>query len=208
MNFKIKFSELLKGKNLILLVTVVAIVLVDQITKYLAVVNLKPLAELRPSERFVSVIDGFFRLKYAENPGAAWGLFRDYPDAFRIPFFIIISLLAIGIILWFFKKVEPKQKLLAIAFSLVMGGALGNLIDRIFLSKVVDFIDWYITFDSPHNLWLFSITAGEKHWPTFNIADAAITVGVIMLLSETFFGKGLKDPDKSNDQKKAKKRLT
>ena len=168
----------LKGKNLLLAVTVPLVVIADQVTKVLAVSYLRPLvAELQPSDRFDSVIDGFFRLKYAENPGAAWGLLRNASPTFRIPFFIIVSLLAIGLIVWFFRRIEPHKKLLPLAVSLVLGGALGNLVDRVRMGKVVDFVDWFIT-----------IGGEEKHWPTFNVADAAITVGVVLLILEMFIG--------------------
>jgi signal peptidase II len=173
----VKFSWL-KGKNLILAATVPLVIIADQVTKALAVSYLRPLiAELQASERFVTVIDGFFRLKYAENTGAAWGLLRGASPTFRIPFFIIVSLLAIGLIVWFFRRIEPHKRLLPLAVSLVLGGAVGNLVDRVRMGKVVDFVDWFIT-----------IGGEEKHWPTFNVADAAITVGVVLLILEMFIG--------------------
>ncbi|MFC1655078.1 signal peptidase II [Myxococcota bacterium] len=168
----------LKGKNLILAATVPLVLIADQVTKALAVTYLRPLfAEGPPSKPFVTVIDGFFHLKYAENAGAAWGLLRNASPTFRIPFFIIVSLLAIGLIIWFFRRIELHKKLLPLAVSLVLGGALGNLVDRVRMGKVVDFIDWFIT-----------IGGDEKHWPTFNVADAAITVGVVLLILEMFIG--------------------
>ena len=180
----------LKGKNLILTLTVPLVVAADQITKMLAAANLKPLIfEADPSARYITMIDGFWRFKYAENTGAAWGLFRSTDASFRVPFFIIVSLLAIGFILWFFKRLEARQRLLPLAVSLVLGGALGNLIDRIYMGKVIDFIEWYVKFDKPLDLGLFTISAGEKHWPTFNIADAAISIGVILLVIEMFCAK-------------------
>jgi signal peptidase II len=102
---------------------------------------------------------------------------RNASPTFRIPFFIIVSLLAIGLIIWFFRRIELHKRLLPLAVSLVLGGAVGNLIDRVRMGKVVDFIDWYLT-----------IGGKERHWPTFNVADAAITVGVILLILEMFIG--------------------
>jgi len=180
----------LKGKNLIMALTVPLIVIFDQVTKALAASYLKPIIfEANPADRYVTVIDGFWRFKYTENAGAAWGLFRDASAGFRIPFFIIVSLAAIAFILWFFKKLESHQKLLPLAVSLVLGGAIGNLIDRIIMGKVIDFVDWYLVFDGPVDLGLFTIMAGEKHWPTFNVADAAISVGVVLLIVEMFIGR-------------------
>ena len=169
---------MLKGKHLILALTVALVLIADQATKILAIVYLEPLThENRLADQYVTVIDGFFRLKYTENAGAAWGLFRNASRSFRIPFFIVISLAAIGVIVWFYRKLEAQQKLLPLAVSLILGGAVGNLIDRVRMGKVVDFVDWYVTFDKPY------------HWPTFNVADAAISVGVVLLLVEMFIGK-------------------
>jgi signal peptidase II len=191
----------LKGKNLILALTVPICVIADQVTKALAASYLKPIAfEASPADRYVTVIEGFWRFKYTENAGAAWGLFRDSSASFRIPFFIIVSLAAIGFILWFFKKLEPRQKLLPLAVSLVLGGAIGNLIDRVIMGKVIDFIDWYLVFDGPVDLGLFTITTGEKHWPTFNVADAAISVGVVLLIVEMFVGMKKKPADEAEQE--------
>ena len=188
--------KLPRGKYLILAITVPVAVILDQITKILAIIHLRPLVvEAAPSDRYVTVIDGFFRLKYAENAGAAWGLFRDASASFRIPFFIIVSLIAIGVIIWFFKKIEKQQRLLPLAVALVLGGAIGNLIDRVRMGKVVDFIDWYVTFDGPTSFIFFTAGPGEKHWPTFNVADAAISIGVVLLLIEMIIGQKKKEPD-------------
>ncbi len=180
----------MKTKHLILAITVPVVVILDQLTKVLAKVYLMPMAvQMNRDDRFVTVIDGFFRLKYAENAGAAWGLGSTWSPGFRVTFFIVVSVAAVIFILWFFRKLEPRQRLLALAVSLVLGGAVGNLIDRIYMSKVVDFIDWYVAFDEPVNFLLFTARAGEHHWPTFNIADVGISVGVALLLIDMIFGK-------------------
>jgi len=190
----------MKGKYLILAITVPVAVILDQFTKILAIVYLRPLVvEASPADRFVTVIDGLFRLKYAENTGAAWGLFRDASAGFRIPFFIIVSLLAIGVIIWFFKKIETHQRLLPLAVALVLGGALGNLIDRIRMGKVVDFVDWFITLDQETSFLFFTAGPGEKHWPTFNVADAAISIGVVLLLIEMIVGQKKKNTEEKEE---------
>lgn len=117
----------------------------------------------------VQVIDGFWNWRYVENPGAAWGLMSGVSDSVRVPFFILVSLLAIGFIIAYFRKLEDSQLLLVLSLSLVFGGAIGNFIDRLHLSYVVDFIDWYV---------------GTSHWPTFNFADSAITTGVALICVE------------------------
>ncbi len=142
-------------------------VILDQITKYLAIAYLK----FQPA---YEVVAGFFHLKYVENPGAAWGFLANSDSNLRTPFFIIVSILAIGFIIFFFSKLQDQQYLLAISLSSVMGGALGNFIDRLRFNYVVDFIDWH---------W-----KELYHWPTFNIADAAITIGVILMFLDMFWG--------------------
>jgi signal peptidase II len=177
-----------KKRYINLILTVALVVVCDQITKLWAMANLKSLIqEGSPTERFITVIDGFFRLHYIENPGASWGLLRDASPEFRIPFFVGVSLAAIVFILWYFKKLGPNHRLQAFSISLILGGALGNLIDRIRFGKVVDFIQWYFVVEKPVNLGVFTIEPGEKYWPTFNIADMAITIGVILLLVEMLF---------------------
>ncbi len=121
--------------------------------------------------KVISVIDGCFNFKLAGNKGAAWGMFRNIPDEWRVPFFVLISVIAIGVIVFLFHK-SKGQKLVSVSLCMVLGGAIGNLIDRIRIGYVIDFIDWYY---------------GSKHWPTFNVADIAITVGVIFLLVDMIF---------------------
>ncbi len=115
----------------------------------------------------VKVVEGFWNWRYAENKGAAWSLFAKSGDNFRLPFLIGVSIAAVFFIINFVRKLEPEQKLLMWALSLICGGAIGNLIDRVYLGYVIDFIDWYI---------------GRSHWPTFNVADAAISTGVGLIL--------------------------
>jgi len=179
-----------KTKYLILAAVAPAMVVADQITKVLAKIYLQPLvSEPAPQDRFLTVIDGFFRLKYAENAGAAWGLGNSWPPGVRIPFFVLVTLGAIVLILHFLRRMEEDKRLLPVGFALVLSGAVGNLIDRIYQGRVVDFIDWYVRFDGPVDLKLFSLSAGEHHWPTFNIADIGISVGVALLFIELLFAR-------------------
>lgn len=117
----------------------------------------------------VPVIPGLFSLTYIRNQGAAFGILAE--SSIRVPFFISVSLLAMLAILWFLKTRHNSQRLGNLGLSLVFAGALGNLIDRIRLGEVIDFIDVY---------WR------QHHWPAFNVADSAITVGVVLLLLETW----------------------
>ena len=124
------------------------------------------------------VIEDFWAFRYVENPGAAWGLFADARESVRRPFFLVVALIAVGFIIGYYRRLEADQRMLAVALSLVLGGAIGNFIDRLHLSYVIDFIDWYVIWDGR-----------PAHWPTFNIADAAISIGVCLLLLDTLTSK-------------------
>ena len=124
----------------------------------------------------VSVIDGFFYLTHVRNPGAAFSLFATAPAEFRAPFFIVVTLIAIGLIISFLRKLSPGERLSAFALGLILGGAVGNLIDRLVHGEVIDFLHI--------RLW-----AGYS-WPDFNLADSFIVVGVALLVLELFASEG------------------
>ena len=136
------------------------ILVLDQATKLYVDANFR-LYETVP------VISDFFHLTYVRNKGAAFGILSD--SAVRIPFFITVSIVAMLGILWYIKRIRDDQKLAIFSLSLVFSGALGNLIDRIRLGEVIDFLDIF---------WQ------RHHWPAFNVADSAITVGVALLFIE------------------------
>ena len=115
------------------------------------------------------VIDGFFNITCVRNPGAAFGFLADAAPMFRSLFLIIVSAAAIVMILWFLAKNKSAGMLLTFALSLILGGAVGNLLDRIRFGSVVDFLDFYIA---------------SWHWPAFNVADSAISVGAVLLIVE------------------------
>ncbi len=119
------------------------------------------------------IIPGLLSLTYIRNKGAAFGILAD--SSFRMPFFIFVSVLAILAILWFLRQRHAAQRLGNFGLALVFSGAVGNLIDRIRIGEVIDFIDVY---------WR------QHHWPAFNIADSAITVGVAFLLLEMWTERG------------------
>ena len=156
-------------KRYLLLIAIAGLVLVlDQLTK-IYIVSRFSLYES------VSIIEDFFHITYIRNPGAAFGIFAGSAAAFRIPFFLTISFVAIVGMLFFYKTVT--ENLLRIALSLILGGALGNMIDRARLGEVIDFIDvhWY-----------------SNHWPAFNVADSAITVGVGLMIIDMFLKEKMK----------------
>lgn len=132
---------------------VLAVVITDQITKMLAVNYLQKIND-------IPIIQGFFHLNYVENPGAAFGLL-----AFRTQFFIVATVLIIFVILYFRRRIPLTHSLVHLGLALQLGGASGNLIDRVVNGYVIDFFDFRI-------------------WPVFNIADTAITIGVALLCWE------------------------
>jgi signal peptidase II len=122
------------------------------------------------------VVEGFFYLTHVRNPGAAFGLFATAPEGVRLTFFIGISLVAVVIILSFFHRLAPGDRLSALALGFILGGALGNLLDRIRYGEVVDFLHF--------RLWK------GYAWPDFNLADSFIVVGVALLVLELLATEG------------------
>ena len=146
------------------LLIALAVLLLDRITKW-------AIARTIPLEDAINIIPGFFRLTHLENTGAAFSLFADSPSPFRTTLLIVFSVAALAVVsvlLWKDRSVFHSGTL---ALSLILGGAVGNLWDRAFYGKVTDFLDFYI---------------GVHHWPPFNVADSAIVVGALLLLSEIF----------------------
>jgi len=148
-------------KNLIIFILGAAVVVVlDQVTKA-AILKQFVLHESRP------VIDGFFNLVYVMNPGAAFGFLAGASETFRYLFFIGITVLVMGLIIYYIVKSDSKNIINIISFAMIFGGAVGNLIDRIRFGSVVDFLDVYI---------------GTAHWPAFNVADSSITIGAVLMI--------------------------
>lgn len=114
----------------------------------------------------IEIIPNFFHLTYLRNTGAAFGLMAGNRSALRIVFFFLVSAVAIGCIFYLLKNLRSGQTPWVVSLSSILGGAVGNLIDRLRLGEVIDFLDfhWYT--------W---------HWPAFNVADSAITIGVMFL---------------------------
>jgi signal peptidase II len=141
------------------LLIALAVLLLDRITKW-------AIAQTIPLEDTINIIPGFFRLTHLENTGAAFSLFADSSSPFRTTLLIAFSVAALSVVsvlLWKDRRVFHSGTL---ALSLILGGAVGNLWDRIANGKVTDFLDFYI---------------GIHHWPPFNVADSAIVVGALLL---------------------------
>lgn len=139
-----------------------AIVLLDQLTKLLVVRSMR-------LGRNIPIVPGFFDLTFVLNPGAAFSLFATLPEWIRNPFFILISAAAAVLIVAYRSRYLRENRLASVSLALILGGAIGNLIDRLRYGVVVDFLDAHIY---------------QYHWPIFNVADSAISVGVTLLLLE------------------------
>lgn len=132
------------------------VVVIDQATKYLVVA-------MMPLHTRITVIPGFANLVHVRNPGGAFGIFADADPMVRIFLFLGVAAVAAGLVLYLHMRTPARYRLLTAGFALIFGGAAGNLIDRVAYGNVVDFIDIHI---------------GPRHWPAFNVADSAISVGM------------------------------
>jgi len=140
------------------------IVILDRLTKWLV-------AQKITLHDSVDVIPGVFRLTHVQNQGAAFGLFSESPSEFKVAMLILFSIAALAVVSALLWKNGNAMNTTAVALSLVAGGAMGNLWDRVASGRVIDFLDFYL---------------GSHHWPAFNVADSAIVVGALLLLSEIF----------------------
>jgi signal peptidase II len=122
----------------------------------------------------IMVLPGFFRITHVQNRGAAFGLFDDSPSEWRVAVLILFSLAALVVVSTLLWKNSHAMTTTGVGLALILGGALGNLWDRVMDGRVVDFLDFYI--------------AGY-HWPAFNVADSAIVVGALLLVGEILFSK-------------------
>jgi signal peptidase II len=144
-----------------------AVVFLDRVSKWLVAARM----DLHDS---IPVLPGFFHITYVQNSGAAFGLFADSRSAWTSAILVLFSLAAlivVSVMLW---KNSHSLTVTGIGLALIMGGALGNLWDRLLYGRVVDFFDFYL---------------GSYHWPAFNIADSAIVVGAGLLVFEILFAR-------------------
>jgi len=164
--------------------------LLDQASKFLAVERLTSVFRLTPGLGAWDRVRAFYgvrhlgmlatdphtvwepmwRMSYVENPGAAWGLGVGLSPALRNGVFVAVSLVAAAIILVVYRRLRDDQRYLQVALALVLAGAMGNFADRLVRRYVIDFVEWY---------WW---NRPDLRWPTFNVADALIVVGVALLV--------------------------
>ncbi len=137
-----------------------AIVLLDQATKHLIVRTIR-------LGQGIPVVPGFFDLVFVLNPGAAFSFLATLPDSVRNPFFVMISVTAVILIIAYHTRHLQQHALASLSLALILGGAVGNLIDRLRYGMVVDFLLVHVY---------------QYHWPAFNVADSAISVGVSLMV--------------------------
>ena len=152
------------------LFTALLVIAVDRATKTMVESSLSPW-------RSVSIVPGLFDLTYVRNPGGVFGIFKNLDDGVRGILFTVVPVTAIVLIGAYAWRIPAARRVTQTSLALILGGALGNLIDRFRYGHVIDFLDFY---------W------GTHHWPAFNVADSAICVGVAVLMLETLFtGEGV-----------------
>lgn len=159
---------ILEKEKILRLVLIAGLVLViDQITKIIILKSLYLHQE-------IPIIDGLFNIVSVRNPGGAFGFLAGHSTLVRTFVFFVVSGFAVLAVLYFYWSTPSDLKWLSYAFAMILGGAAGNLVDRIRFGEVVDFLDFYF-----HNY----------HWPAFNVADSAITVGMTIFIWHVVFGK-------------------
>jgi signal peptidase II len=149
------------------LLIALSVVVLDRLTKWAVARNI-------PLHDSISIIPGFFRLTHVENRGAAFGLFADSPSEWKIAVLVLFSVVALIIVLMLLWRNSHHVTTTGVGLALILGGAIGNLWDRLLSGRVVDFLLFYI---------------GQYQWPAFNVADSAIVVGAGLLVIEILFAK-------------------
>ena len=156
------------NRRLIYPIIILALLSVDQLTKALVARSI-----LFQSSK--SIIPGFFNLTHIRNRGVIFGFFSHSESRILFIFLTLVSLVALGLVIYYFFKTPSSQRFMKISLSVILAGALGNLIDRVFRGYVIDFLDFHIK---------------NWHWPSFNVADACITIGAFLLIFILVFKRG------------------
>ena len=149
-------------------------IVIDQYTKFMVTLHI-------PLSYSINIVEGFFNLTHVRNSGVAFGIFSEQNSEFKPYLLIFVSIIAIIAILVIFHQTEREKRLVQGGLVLVFSGAIGNLIDRVLHKEVIDFIDIFFN---------------NRHWPAFNVADACITIGVMLLAADLLVsGKSYNSPD-------------
>lgn len=146
---------------------VTLVVALDQITKAMVL-------KMMPLFKSIVVIPGFFNLTHVHNPGGAFGFMAQNGSPWRHWMFLAAAVVALSMIIYFHHQTPKTHPYLGLGLSLIFGGAIGNLIDRLRFGEVIDFLDFYVA---------------HLHWPTFNVADSAVSIGVGIFVLHILFKK-------------------
>jgi len=149
------------------LVVAIGVVLFDRLAKWLVATHIS-------LHDTIDIIPGFFRLTHLENSGAAFGLFADSPSQWKLTILVVFSLVALAVVTVLLWKNSYVLTSTGVGLALILGGAIGNLWDRVIDGHVVDFLLFYVK---------------QYQWPAFNVADSAIVVGALLLVAEILFSK-------------------
>ena len=163
--------------------------ILDQLTKILVVNNMYLWRDSRES---IDVIGNFLRLKYIENKGMMWGMFSDVDQSVKDIVFTSLTILAVGVVIYYYRSINRSKIVLKSAFALILGGALGNLADKT-LGYII-FEGKLQIFNENGNLYgrvvdFLDVGINQTRWPTFNVADITITVGVFIIFYFALFKK-------------------
>ena len=167
-------QEAARGRDYALLVVLsVASAAADLATKAWATARLSGFEPGIRSHKKISVVPGYFDFIFTLNPGGAWSFLRGLPEYYRRPFFLFVSAAAMVFMVVLYARLGHRFGGMRWGLPLALGGAFGNLVDRIRYGSVIDFIDFYVRRGGR-----------EHHWPTFNVADVAIVIGVVLMAIE------------------------
>jgi len=150
---------------------------------------------------YVNVMENHLMFVLAKNKGGAWGLLQGQSENVRRPFFLLVSVAAIAFIVTLYRRLQPRQHALKWGLPLVLGGALGNVFDRIRYGYVIDFIDYRADWIKKLNELIQRKYPGHivtDHWPTFNVADIAICVGVALMAVDMLTSRRGKKPESAD----------
>jgi signal peptidase II len=161
------YSVSMRARSIRLLLVAGTIILLDQFSKMI-ILQQVPLFHIIP------VIPGFFNITHIHNPGGAFGFMAGQGPEVRTFLFQAMSILAAIFIVIFYYRTPAEYPYLSFGLLLILGGAIGNMIDRFRFGEVVDFLDFYVK---------------SYHWPAFNVADSGITVGMVILVLHLLFNK-------------------
>ncbi len=151
-------------RNLYYFLFIAFLFVIDQVSKAVISKNIALMSTR-------SIIPGFLNLTHVRNTGAVFGFFSQPGNRLFIVL-TLASLAALGFVVYYFIKADPSQRLMKFSLSLILAGALGNLLDRVLRGYVVDFLDFYVK---------------KWHWPAFNVADSCITIGALLVIYVFFF---------------------